>query len=276
MTATIWIDGVAAKALPLPDRGLDYGDGLFETILVLDRYPVLLELHLQRLQSGAERLGFPPCLDKAAGDLRQVLDALPAKGVLALRLTLERGQGPRGYTPPLQPEPRSIITVTSLASSPDVPLPPLAVVPVGMRLGQQPALAGIKHLNRLEQVLAMRESAAQGADEALMCDQAGAVVSLAAANLYAVHEGVISTPAIEDCGVAGTRRRALLERWAPALGLRVLEQPLSLDTLLAADEVFCSNSLVGLRAVASIGERHWSAQPVMSRLYQEYLKELPR
>ena len=122
--------------------------------------------------------------------------------------------------------------------------------------------------------MAAQERYAAGWDEALMLDQAGAPVSVAAGNLFMVSGETLVTAALQDCGIAGTRRQFIIERGAPDLGLQVQVAPFSLNDLLAADEVFYCNSLVGLRPVGELGDMRWSAQPVCSRLFQHYVQEL--
>ncbi|MEM1114519.1 MAG: aminodeoxychorismate lyase [Pseudomonadota bacterium] len=274
-TSQIWIDGVSAESLPLPDRGLEFGDGLFETLLSMHGQVPLLESHFERLKQGLHRLGFPDCAERARQCLQAALPALSNSAFTAIRLTVTRGSGPRGYVPPDPCEPRIIISSTDVARNAAVPLPQLSVVPAPLALANQPALAGIKHLNRLEQVLAARHARAEGADDALMLNERGEPVCMASSNLFAVVAGTILTPPLATAGIAGTRRRALIERWAPDLGLAVEERFFSLGTLNVASEVFCSNSLVGLRPVGQFGSRTWSSHPVMAALFERYRAELP-
>ncbi|TXS89057.1 aminodeoxychorismate lyase [Parahaliea maris] len=274
MTADLcWVDGVLSDSLPLPDRGFAFGDGLFETLLLVDGRAVLAEFHQQRLARGLEVLGFPvPALSLDAV-IAQAAAAAPA-GAAALRVTVTRGSGPRGYAPPLPVTPRVVAQLTPLAVEP-------AHWQVPARLGvsatvcpSRPALAGLKHLNRLEQVLAAAECQRERWDEAVMLDADGAAVSVIAGNLFAVVEGKLMTPDVADCGVAGTRRRAVIERWAPALNLSVAQARLSVAELEAVDEVFYCNSLQGIRAVAQIGTRSWGDTPVARALHNLHCREL--
>lgn len=272
----IWLDGAEASALPLPDRGLDFGDGVFETLLIRQGEPLFLDLHLARMLRGCKVLVLPDCESTVRRHLQAATSAIAARGWhwASLRITLSRGTGPRGYAPPNKARPRIIISVTRLDKfAPDMSAP-AALHLADMRWATQPALAGLKHLNRLEQVLAAAEYTAAGLDEAVMLDQTGRVISVVAGNLFVVSGGEILTPELKNCGIHGTRRDLVMRRWAPKLELIVRECELGIAELEAADEVFYSNALVGLRPVARFGRRRWSAHTVCEALYRQYREEL--
>jgi 4-amino-4-deoxychorismate lyase len=258
--------------MPLPDRALDFGDGLFETLLFQRDTPLFIDLHMQRLQRGLQALAFPDCL----GTVRQHL-LLAASAVRdsswcwsALRLTVSRGSGPRGYAPPAVTRPRIIITISELPVDCRQMAPAANLSLATVRWPTQPVLAGLKHLNRLEQVLAATERCAAGTDEAVMLGQSGQLVSVVAGNLFLLRRGRLQTPALVDCGIAGTRRRLVMEQWAVALGVPVQETTLSLQDLESADEVFYCNALQGLRPVAGFGQRHWSNHAICEALFEQY------
>ncbi len=268
----IWVDGEQADSLPLPDRGLALGDGLFETLLLLDGRPVFPDYHLERLRRGLARLAFVGSegLLAAAGRAIEVASAVAGRGVAALRLTLTRGAGPRGYRVPEQVTPRLISELSASPSDPRRWALPIHLGLLSASCSDQPRLAGIKHLNRLDQVLAASECAGQAAwDEGVMLNQQGQVVSAIAANLFALCDGQLLTPALARCGIEGTRRRAVMERWAPALGLPVLVTDLHPAELEQADELFICNALTGVRAVASLGQRQWGAHPLTRALFEQ-------
>jgi len=131
-------------------------------------------------------------------------------------------------------------------------------------------LSGIKHLNRLENVMAAIEAQEQGVDELVLCDQSGNLVSLGSANLFLVKDKMILTPKIAGSVIAGTRRALIIERLAPALDLAVKETHLSLNDLEQADEVFCSNALQGIRPVISFKNFRWNTHPVCHALFDLY------
>lgn len=272
--AAIWVDGEPASSLPLPDRGLDFGDGLFETLLLRRGRPLFEDLHLERLQLGLGVLGFPDVLDSVRAQLATACTALSGHPWAALRLTVTRGPAPRGYAPPAEVHPRIVISAAALEQD-------RSRFPTAVHLGQaeirwskQPLLAGIKHLNRLEQVMAAREASARGLDEVVVLDQDGMVCSVSSANLFIVAAGNMRTPALQACGIAGTRRRLVIERWAPGLGLSVDEGAISLGQLEAADELFICNSIRGVVPVASFGDRQWNSFPVCRALHDSYSESI--
>jgi 4-amino-4-deoxychorismate lyase len=275
-TAT-WLDGARTSNLPLPDRGLDFGDGLFETLLLSRGSPLYLDSHLQRLQRGLQTLGFPECLASVRQQLSAAADTVRDRGWpwAALRLTLSRGSGPRGYAPPVCSQPRIIITATELNHDCGQMAVPASVSLATIRWPSQPALAGIKHLNRLEQVLASAERRDKGTDEAVMLDQQGQLVSVIAGNLFLVQGKRLLTPVLDACGIAGTRRQLVMQHWGPRLGLQAQAMPLSLESLTSADEVFFTNSLLGVRPVARFGEHQWHTHPVCQTLFELYRNDLP-
>ena len=271
-TPAIWVDGRPSAALPLPDRGLQFGDGLFETLLLRDGRPLFEALHLERLTRGLAALDFPPCGGESAAHISSACAAIAARGWkwASLRLTVTRGGGPRGYAPPADPAPRFIVSANPLPRDGATMLPAASVATSEIRWSAQPRLAGIKHLNRLDQVLAAAEAVRRGVDEVLMLDQAGRPLSMSAGNLFAVFGDRIVTPPLSDCGIAGTRRRLVMEQWAPAIGLAVEESHLSMAQLQRSDELFFSNSLVALRPVGSLEGRPLRANDVCLALFDRY------
>lgn len=268
-----WVDGIPADAVPLPDRAFSYGDGLFETLLLRGNKILLPDLHLERLEAGIKRLRFPDCLGTVREQLASVAATLPsAHTYRVLRLTISRGAGPRGYAPPAECQPRIVISIAAVAADPTQLAAPARLGETAVRWGRQPLLAGLKHLNRLEQVLAAADCEAQGCDEVLMLDQSGAPLSVASGNLFLVAGQRLLTPALTEAGIAGTRRRLILERLAAVCGLKVTESRLELAQLLAADELFYCNSVLGLRPVASFRDRRWLQHPLSRRLHAAYVE----
>jgi 4-amino-4-deoxychorismate lyase len=267
----IWVDGEPAQALPLPDRGLDFGDGLFETLLVRQGVPLFLPLHMERLAAGVDLLSFPDCIDAAKAQLRHSAARLSDLNWAAMRLTLTRGSAPRGYAAPLEAMPRIVITAAGLAADRSQQAAPLHLGWADLRWSSQPHLAGIKHLNRLEQVLVANQARDSHWDDAVVLDQQGNVCSLSAGNLFLLESGRLLTPSLETCGIAGTRRRLVLEQLAPALGVAVEQAHISPEQLLEADAVICCNSIRGLQAVASLGDRSWTNFAMCEALHQRYV-----
>lgn len=272
-TQLIWLDGAPATSLPLPDRGLDFGDGLFETLLLKDGRALFADLHAARLRRGCERLALPDCVERFLHDIES-FGAGPAAVYpwVALRATVTRGAGPRGYAPPTDATPRILLSATPMGRDALVQLPPARAVEVDHKLSLQPALAGIKHLNRLEQVIIANEVRDAGADEGIVYDRKGRLVCVASGNIFLVIDGVLHTPELGDCGIAGTRRQLIIEWLAPALGLEVVVRELRREDLLCAEAAFMSNSLVGIRTLGKVGELELPKHHVAKRLFAEYAK----
>ena len=267
MTATrYWIDTQAATGLDPAVRAVHYGDGLFETLCVRDAACEHLERHLQRLLAGctALRLEFSdrPGLE---AELRQRASEL---GSGIIKVILSRGPGGRGYR---FSEGQGVARIVSAEALPDYPQ---AWATHGvrariceMRLGLQPRLAGLKHLNRLEQVMARAEWE-DDFEEGLMLDHHGHLIEGTMSNLFVIRDGELCTPRLDACGVAGVMRSVLLDL-AAGLGLSVRREILLPADLSSAREVFLCNSVIGIWPVVSVGELHkFSVGPVTRRLQQ--------
>lgn len=261
-----WIDGQPASALSLSDRGLAYGDGIFETIAVRRGSMPLLTRHLQRLAWSAERLALPLQLARLEAELGAFAQQL-GQGVAKLIVT--RGDGLRGYAPPTDARCRHLLSGAPLPAYPAQHAEAgIRLFPCETRLAIQPRLAGLKHLNRLEQVLARAEWQDNNHAEGLMRDMQGRVVEGVFSNLFLLKDGVLLTPALARCGVAGTMRAELLAR-AQALGWSVVVRDIEYPELLAADEVFFCNSLYGIWPVVALAHQRWDVGPRTRDLQQQ-------
>jgi 4-amino-4-deoxychorismate lyase len=259
-----WVNGTPEAALSPQDRGLQYGDGLFETMAVREGCIALLERHLARLSRGCERLGIDGV---DAGVLRSELQhAAGGSGVGVIKLIVTRGTQGRGYRPLPHTLPTRILTTYP---APEYPVEwaraGVQVRICALRLAEQPQLAGLKHLNRLEQVLARREWSGRVPQEGLMLDTAGRVVGGTMCNVFANLAGKLVTPRVERCGVAGVMREAVLVR-AESLGMECQQRDLALDELLEAQEIFLTNALIGIWPVARIEQRQYPVGPVSLQL----------
>ena len=274
--SAFWLNGTPTTALPLPSRAVEFGDGVFETLLLHRGEIQFLDLHLERLAQGLAVLALPDCLAAVRQHIDTVSGTITQRPPqwAALRLTVIRGAGERGYAPAANAEPDILITVTEIQRNCAALSSAATMGTADIRLARQPALARIKHLNRLEQVIAAAQAQSNHLDECLMLDQDGQVVSVIAGNVFLLSEGELLTPALVHCGVAGTRRRLVIEKWAPALGLGVREVQLSMSDLGAAAEVFYSNSLYGVRPVSRIGNHVWGDHSVCAALFQQYLEDI--
>ncbi len=266
-----WVDGVLAQSLPLPDRGLDFGDGLFETVLIVDGQPVFFNLHLQRLERGLRALKFPNCVSLVKTQVASILNSRNFNRLVAMRVTITRGEGPRGYAPPDASTPRIIITCANLPDDQYKKFAlPARLSMAKIRWGCQPDLAGLKHLNRLEQVMAAAEKTKAAVDEVVMSGQDGSIISVSSGNIFLYADGDLITPDLSECGVRGTRRELILESLAPALGLSTRVARVSEALLEEADEVFYCNALVGVRPVAHYAGRRWQRYGISEALHELY------
>jgi 4-amino-4-deoxychorismate lyase len=244
-----WINGRSRTTIDHRDRGLQYGDGVFETMRVRRRRIRLLDYHLQRLNEGCRRLKIDPPNARA---LRRELEARAAeRGNAVLKLIVTRGVGPRGYRPggkerctrviSLHPLPR-----TAIGSMRE----PVRVRMCSTRLATS-ALAGLKTLNRLESVLARTEWRDARVWEGLMRDVEGNVVCGTMTNFFMRRGSVLMTPMLDRCGIAGVMRRWVLEQ-ASQLRLRLVERRLRWEDLGCAEEAFMTNAVAGIVSVALI------------------------
>ena len=258
------IDGRPGNTLSLEDRGFNYGDGLFESIAVYQGKILCWEQHLARLREGCERLALPPPEAALLQQEAQRLVEGSAQGVLKIYWT--RGPGGRGYEAPAAPRPSRILSLQPWpARLQEYPRQGLRVRICRLRLGWQPALAGLKHLNRLEQVLARAEWKDPLIHEGLLLDQAGHVVEGTMSNLFLGRNGALQTPSLERCGVAGVLRAEVLAA-ATELGLSCQCVELTQEDLERAEELFLCNSLIGIRPVALLQERRFRPGPLAARL----------
>ncbi|MGE8495983.1 MAG: aminodeoxychorismate lyase [Pseudomonas sp.] len=258
-----WVDGRPAELLSVTDRGLAYGDGLFETIAVTDGRPTFLDRHMARLLAGCVRLGLPLDADVVRAELLQFCASL-GEGVA--KLTVTRGDGQRGYAPPQPTVARRILQGSAKPAYPAAHAElGVRLFPCTTRLSEQPLLAGLKHLNRLEQVLARAEWADSDHAEGLMCSLSGQVIEGVFSNLFLVKDGRLLTPDLSRCGVAGVMRAELLAQ-AALLGIDSEVREITLDELLAADEVFVCNSVYGVWPVRSLQASDWPVGPLTRKL----------
>ena len=239
-------------AIPADDRGLAYGDGLFETLRAHAGAFPWWDSHWRRLARGASRLGL--ALPDPVQVQAEAASLFEEGGDGVLKLLVTRGGSARGYAPPAAGEVHWILSRN--------PLPPsstaLRTTWCETRLAVQPALAGLKHCNRLEQVLARDECVRGGFDEGLMLDTEGTVVSATSGNLFVLRDGTWLTPAIDRCGVAGTCRAHLL------VPLAARESRIDPAVVDAADAVFLCNAVRGILPVASLGSRRWAPHAALA------------
>lgn len=259
------VDGELREQISAADRGLHYGDGLFETIAVIDGQPRFWQGHMDRLAAGCERLGLPVTPQSIL--LRELQTVSAGQGRCMVKILLTRGATEIGFRP------RPVDDTTRVVSAwnwPEVPgNPELTGVRARickLRLGIQPELAGINHLNRLEQVRARAEWNDDTVHEGILLDREDHVISAIRSNIFLVFGDRILTPRLDRCGIRGVMRAAILA----AFREQCEQRRITIDMLPEADEVFICNALHGVYPVTAID--HWEyAVGKLARQVQEWL-----
>jgi 4-amino-4-deoxychorismate lyase len=258
-----WVNGAPAATVAALDRGLHYGDGLFETIACRAGRPRFLALHLERLAGSCERLRIN--LPELAS-LRAEIETLAAGARNSIvKLIVTRGEAQaRGYTP----TERELATRISFRYAwSGESEEPARVRTSPIRLGENPQLAGMKHLNRLEQVLARAELRGGTESEALMFSSSGRLVSGTMANVFIVRDGRLETPRLDSCGVAGVMRRVVMQE-AGRAGIAVAERVIEAREIFEANEVFLTNARIGVQPVAVLDGRTLAVGSLTQRMQE--------
>ncbi|MFT6927194.1 MAG: 4-amino-4-deoxychorismate lyase [Psychromonas sp.] len=244
------INGIESTSIAADDRGLAYGDGLFSTIKVERGIVQLWDYHLQRLQLGAEKLFFPDVeWLLLAEELHCLAKSVSEQPFAVIKVILTRGSGGRGYSVQGCSSPQRILSVHPYpAFYQQWQRDGLKVIQCRQKLAINTQLAGLKTLNRLEQVLIKHELEAQHAFEGIVCDNDGYVIEACSANVFIHLNNRWVTPKLDGCGVTGVKRRQIMELSAKA-GQPIKEMKITTDDLLKAQAVCLSNALMGIVAV---------------------------
>jgi 4-amino-4-deoxychorismate lyase len=263
----VLLNGSVAREVSPFDRGLHFGDGLFETIACRRGRPRFLTLHLERLRLGCERLGIEtggfPDIQTEVRALASEVDSAIIKVILTRGTALARGYQASGREKATRitfryPWPKETATESQVG---------IRVRTAQLRLGENPALAGLKSCNRLEQVLARREWMDPGIAESLLFSSSGRLVSGTMSNVFVVAGSRLRTPRLDLCGVAGVMRRVVL-REAGRAGIPVQEDVLGIDDLRQAEELFLTNARMGIWPVRELDGRALEPGPVTRRVQQ--------
>lgn len=249
------------------DRGFAYGDGVFRTMRYAQGKVLSWELHYRKLLEDCNHLDIVcPTADMLLSDIERLLAGDPAEA--AIKIIVTRGEGSRGYALPALAQPNRVVIRAALPEHPPSHLTQgVSLYLCELRLAHQPRLAGIKHLNRLDNVLARMEwNTAEFAD-GLLLDTDGHVIECTMSNLFIRSGQRLLTPDLSQCGVAGITRQRILE-FAPQLGLKAEVASLSLAEVMAADELIICNSLFGAWQVTNFNTRQWPGQPLAAQLRQ--------
>lgn len=246
---TILVNGNETEQLSTADRGLQYGDGVFETIAVRDGHPLLWERHFTRLTEGCHRLMIP--VPDRETLFRELAEVAGGEKRAVAKVIVTRGDAGRGYRPGAGATPTRIVRRYPWPDFPtDNARSGVELRWCRMRLSRQPLLAGLKHLNRLEQVVARGEWQDEYA-EGLMRDTEGQVIEGTMSNLFLVHEDILVTPDLSESGVAGVMRAEVLAQ-ATRLGITTRISPVTVAMVESARELFLTNSVIGIWPVTRL------------------------
>ncbi|MDC7705565.1 aminodeoxychorismate lyase [Vogesella indigofera] len=260
------VNGQPGDSISAGDRGLAYGDGIYRTLETRHGTPLLWHWQWQRLAADCAALRLP-CPDEAML-LREIASVAAKLERAVVKIVLTRGVGQRGYAMPAACTPTRIVSASAWGGYPaERAAQGIVARWCDTRLAIQPSLAGIKHLNRLENVLARSEWTDPAIAEGLMLDMDGTVVEGTMSNLFIVRAGELLTPLLDRCGVSGAMRACVIDT-AANLGLQVREVRLSPDEVLAADEAFVCNSLAGIWPLRQLAARQWQPGALTRRLQQ--------
>jgi len=247
MTPIVLINGAQQSKISIFNRNIQFGDGLFETCVVANKEILFWVKHFARLNRGCDQLKISR-VDESVwlSDVKKAL-SLCSYNRCAVKLILSRGESLRGYGFKDDIKPVRAVIVSELQKATFNHSFSLEYCQSGY--DSNPKLAGIKHCNRLEQVLAR---ASLKSDEGIMLDENHHVISVTQGNIYAISGNTLITPKLDKCGVEGTRRAVILDL-ATLLGIKVKVDTLSVEELGQADEVFISNSIIGIQSISQIG-----------------------
>ncbi|MFZ0695305.1 MAG: aminodeoxychorismate lyase [Alphaproteobacteria bacterium] len=258
------VNGAASDRIDILDRGFQYGDGLFETVKLADGVLEFWSRHMARLLAGCVRLRIPAPDPALLRSEAQKLCAGTARG--AIKIVVTRGAGGRGYRPPEPANPNRIVALFPAPEYPELFTENgVRVRFCQTRLSDQPLLAGLKHLNRLEQVLARGEWSDDGIQEGLMLDGEDSIIEGTMTNLFIARDGILRTPALSQSGVDGILRGVVMDL-ARYLGIKTNIRRISRDELDAADEIFLTNSIIGIWPVREIDGRACRVGPITGKL----------
>ena len=252
-------------SVSIHDRGLIYGDGLFETIRVYDSEPFLWAEHMERLHAGCEALRIRSPLSP------NELKAAVARLIIynrghdsIIRIALTRGVGARGYSPRGADHPTLAITLSPLTKHPGS----YKVITSSFRLPANDLLAAFKHSNKLRQVLARAEADEQDANEALLLNDRDEVIEGTSSNVFWIDGEILCTPPTEGI-LPGTTRKYLLQR-AQALGIRTKQTKIKLAEILKAKGAFVTSTGLEVMEISHINGTAISSSPITRRLQLEY------
>ena len=264
MPPIVLINGAKQSKTTVFNRNTQFGDGLFETCVIESKNILFWPYHLARLNKGCEKLGIGT-VDESfwLSDIRKAL-AISRLHNAVVKIILSRGETLRGYG--FEDDIKAVRIVIVAEMSKTTPRQNLTLDFCDSGYASNPKLAGIKHCNRLEQILARVDLKG---DEGIMLDEDGDIISVTQGNIFCIYANTLHTPRLDKCGIEGTRRAIILEI-ASELGMQINVNPLSVDKLMESDEVFISNSVMGIQSISQIGEMSFSTEGVTESIKEAF------
>jgi len=267
MTQVVLINGEEQDKISIFSRNMQYGDGLFETCVAMDNQILFWPRHFSRLEIGREKLSINK-VDESVwlSEIKKAFALSPKKNCI-VKLILSRGNTLRGYGYKDDIEPVRIVIISEMHHSLINKEFSLEYSTSGYH--SNPQLAGIKHCNRLEQILARSN---MSSNEAIMLDENENVISVTQGNIYFISGNKLLTPKLDRCGVVGSRRSLILEL-ARSLKMDALESNISINQVQQVDEVFISNSVIGIQPVHVIETRKLGKTPLTEKIRNAFLSK---
>jgi len=264
------VNGEKTDSISVTDRGLQFGDGIFETIRIHQGKPVWWQQHMDRLLDGCHRLRFADIPD--VDTLQQEVTALASDCVAGvLKIIITRGYSNSGYATPADTPANRILFLTPGMRHQSRAGQGIVMGVCSQRLAGHDSLSGIKHLNRLEQVIARLQCQAEGWDEGVMLDDQGTVIEGTMSNLFIWREDHLLTPSLQKTGFKGLCREIIIAL-AAENGITVEQTKLQLEDLTNSSGIFVTNSLIGIWPVINFIHQQLTVC-ANTRLLQERLED---
>jgi len=275
---TIFLNGrfvpEAEAVVPVNDRGFMYGDGLFESVRVVNGRPFRLAQHLERMTRGADFLKIRS--PYAAKELQSFVEQLIETNEMSeavLRMTLTRGPGQRGYLPVTEAKPTVVMTLHA-APAAENPMP-WSLITSSFRVLAADPLSSFKTLSKLTHVMARAEAAEQGADEALLINTNGEVAETASGNIFWIYNDQICTTPTGRGVLPGITRAVVLEI-CQALGLQTNKRVIKPEALRNSEGIFLTQSVFGIVPVASFDREPIAPSPLVDQIFSAYRELLAK
>lgn len=268
------VNGQSTHSIALTDRALHYGDGVFETVAIIGKRPIHWDAHIQRLLKGCERLLIPP---PDISNLRENVDKLlnfSQEHKAVLKIIYTRGSGGRGYQIPIDTYPSQIVALYPWPNYPEAYyVEGINVHICDTRISRNSVLAGIKHLNRLEQVLARAEwKDSTMMQEGLMLDEQSNIIEGTMTNLFVVANDSLITPDLNYSGVAGIIRSIIID-YAKHHNWPCQVKSIKLADLMRAEELFLCNSIIGIWPIRKVVDKQFNVGERTRQLQELIFKD---